>query len=266
MSRAAWCSARASPSAPATCCARAPGSSRASSSPTTRSCSRPFSASQARSSGFAVPSTASTLRPDPGTPSYGLVAGRADAGRFDHDDRGPPRRTGAMHDAPRHRAGLVRAERDRLAAGDVDQQLAVDDEEELVLVVVLVPMELAVDHAEADRGIVDASERLVEPRLVRGRFGRNVDQLEVAEGLPLGQLDVVDPAVALGEHGLGFGLDDGSVERVAREGADRVRDVQRVTTTISMRAPSSSTRSSVASTKPAVPSSLGRTVLSKCPK
>src|SRR4051794_10582620 len=88
---------------------------------------------------------------------------------------------GAVHDPARHRVALARLERHRLAALDVDDEPAVHDEEELVLVVVAVPVEVALDHAEADDGVVDARERLVEPRLVRGRLGADVDELEEAE-------------------------------------------------------------------------------------
>src|SRR3954469_2280756 len=88
---------------------------------------------------------------------------------------------GAVHDPARHRVALARLERHRLAALDVDHEPAVHDEEELVLVVVLVPVEVALDHAETDDGVVDARERLVEPRLVRGGLGADVDELEGAE-------------------------------------------------------------------------------------
>jgi len=90
---------------------------------------------------------------------------------------------------------VARLERDGVAAFDVDDEPAVHDEEELVLVVVLVPVEVALDDAEADDGVVDARQRLVEPRLVRGGLGADVDELEGAELLV--DLDVL---VALRAH------------------------------------------------------------------
>src|SRR5215216_1265871 len=45
---------------------------------------------------------------------------------------------------------------------------------------VAVPVELAFDDPEADDAVVDGRERLVEPGLVGGDLGRDVDQLEAA--------------------------------------------------------------------------------------
>ena len=87
-------------------------------------------------------------------------------GRLDHEDHGALRRrvrctTPAAPCSP----GAGRASRCRPL--DVDQQPALEDEEELVLVVVLVPVEVAVEDAQADDRVVDRRERLVEPGLVR---------------------------------------------------------------------------------------------------
>ena len=80
---------------------------------------------------------------------------------------------------------------------DVDQQPALEHEEELVLVVVLVPVEVAFDDPQAHDGVVDLGQRLVEPRLVRGGLGGDVD--ERAVGVLDVELDVVvahEPIVA----------------------------------------------------------------------
>jgi hypothetical protein len=61
----------------------------------------------------------------------------------------------------------------------VDKQQAFDGEEELVVVVVLVPVVLAFDEADADYRIVDLAEGLVEPLVILGvRDGVEVDAFE----------------------------------------------------------------------------------------
>ena len=68
------------------------------------------------------------------------------------------------------------------AVFEVDQEAALDDEEELVLAVVLVPVELAVQDAEADDAIVHPAERLVVPGFFAGvGEGLHVDELERGE-------------------------------------------------------------------------------------
>jgi hypothetical protein len=94
-----------------------------------------------------------------------------------------------VHDAPRHGVALLRVERHRVGALDVDEQPSFEDEEELVLDGVLVPVEVAVDDAEADDRVVDRRERLVEPRLVRGGLRAHVDECALAELLV--EVDVV---------------------------------------------------------------------------
>ena len=48
---------------------------------------------------------------------------------------------------------------------EIDQELAADDVEKLIFVLVLVPMVFAVDHAEAHDGFVYFAERLVIPAI-----------------------------------------------------------------------------------------------------
>jgi hypothetical protein len=72
------------------------------------------------------------------------VAGWRHADGLDHENRRPARGAGAVDRAARNGEGLVRAERDgSVALPEVYQQLTFEDEEELVLVVVLVPYESA---------------------------------------------------------------------------------------------------------------------------
>ena len=64
-------------------------------------------------------------------------------------------RAGAVHDPVGHGEALVRIERHRLVPLDVDWQLAREHEEELVFVVVLVPVKVAVEDAQAHDRVVD---------------------------------------------------------------------------------------------------------------
>jgi hypothetical protein len=149
------------------------------------------------------------------------VSGRHDAGRFDHNDRGSSRRTRAVDDPLGHAARLMLGERDRVGTFDIDQQLTVEDQKELVLVVVLVPMKISVDHTESDESIVDRCERLVEPRLMGGSLGRHVDQLKVPEDLAVGKLDVTNPIIEAGKERSRLGFHDREIDVGARERADR---------------------------------------------
>src|SRR5205814_2909439 len=68
------------------------------------------------------------------------------------------------------------------AAFEVDAERAVDDIEELVLLVVLVPMEFTLQHAEANHAVVHFAQRLVHPLLLGRALERlHVDQLERLE-------------------------------------------------------------------------------------
>src|SRR5579864_6069621 len=65
-------------------------------------------------------------------------------------------------------------------AFQVDQQLALNHIEELVVMIVLVPVILAFDHAQAHHRTVHLAKRLVVP-LVRSRIGERllIDQLQM---------------------------------------------------------------------------------------
>src|SRR5205085_4492184 len=55
-----------------------------------------------------------------------------------------------------------------------------EHEEELVLLVVLVPVEVALENAEPDDGVVHRRERLVEPGVMRRGLGTDVDVRKLA--------------------------------------------------------------------------------------
>src|SRR4051794_21717197 len=94
-----------------------------------------------------------------------------------------------MHDVARNRDPLLRLQDGRLSPFDLDLELAVENEKELVLALVLVPVELAVEHGEPNDGLVHGREGLVEPRLVPGGEGGDIELLELAELVV--QVDVV---------------------------------------------------------------------------
>jgi hypothetical protein len=54
-----------------------------------------------------------------------------------------------VHDPPRHHEALVRLERDGPLALQVDQEPPLEDDEELVLGLVAVPVEVALEDPEA---------------------------------------------------------------------------------------------------------------------
>lgn len=68
-----------------------------------------------------------------------------------------------MHNPLGNRAALMLGQGDRVGALDIDQQFPLEDEEELVLFVVLMPMEISINYPQADHGVVYGGERLVEP-------------------------------------------------------------------------------------------------------
>ena len=85
-----------------------------------------------------------------------------------------------MHHAFGNYRRLARSQVDR-ALFQIDQQLTANDIEELVFVLVFMPMIFALDHAEPHDGLVHFAQRLVVP-LVRARFDESghVDRFERA--------------------------------------------------------------------------------------
>jgi hypothetical protein len=71
-----------------------------------------------------------------------------------------------MDNTVRHDHALAGTELERAFAFDVEEQGAFEDEEQLVFNIVLVPVELAVEYADASDRIVHLAERLVPPRFL----------------------------------------------------------------------------------------------------
>src|SRR5262249_32888362 len=102
------------------------------------------------------------------------------------------RRARAVHDAPWHDEALERLELDR-AVLEVDEEAALEHEEELVVLVVLVPVVLTLEDAEADDRVVHLAERLVVPGVVALRDERG--HVDDAQGR---ELDVEVRRVGIG--------------------------------------------------------------------
>src|SRR5438067_6399345 len=86
-----------------------------------------------------------------------------------------------MHDAPGNHEALLRLQVDR-AILEIDDEVPFEDEKELIVAVVLVPVILALHHPEADDRVVDLAESLVVPALPALRHQRrHVDHAERRE-------------------------------------------------------------------------------------
>ena len=83
-----------------------------------------------------------------------LVSFRNDRSCFDHQDDRAVGGTGAVNDAFRHDEAFSRLKIDRLVF-EINDEVAVQDEEELIIVVVLVPVILTLQDAEANHRVVD---------------------------------------------------------------------------------------------------------------
>ena len=102
----------------------------------------------------------------------------ADDGRGDPRNQQEGARQGmrSVDDAARDRHSLTRAEHERLAPLYLRLKPALEHEEEFILVLMLVPIdERTVNDREADYTVIHSRERLVEPRVVCGAFGGQVD-------------------------------------------------------------------------------------------
>src|SRR5215469_4877675 len=95
--------------------------------------------------------------------AQGSVTGGDDAGLLNHEHRTAYRCDWPVKHASGYADSVSGPERDRVPAFELDLELAVEDEEELVLLVVLVPVKLAVHDAESQVEATDVDERLVVP-------------------------------------------------------------------------------------------------------
>src|SRR5271163_3968776 len=90
------------------------------------------------------------------------VAGWDNPGILDHENHGALRSAGAMQGPSWHHKALARMKLHD-ALFQVNQQLALDHIEELVVLVMFVPVIFALDDGHAHNGLIDLAERKVEP-------------------------------------------------------------------------------------------------------
>jgi len=103
------------------------------------------------------------------------VAGWLHAAPFHHQDGRPCGCSGAMYNPSRNGVPLVGFEGYRLIL-QINQKPALEDEKELVLFIVLVPMEFPLHHAKTNDTIVHLAKGLIEPLfLARGDQARHID-------------------------------------------------------------------------------------------
>ena len=95
------------------------------------------------------------------------IAGWNDCGCFNHKDYCAFRGTGAMNDALWHNKALLLGKLDTSIL-EINDETTVEDKEELVVIVVLVPMVFALHDAEANDRIVHFTQRLVVPGVGTG--------------------------------------------------------------------------------------------------
>ena len=112
----------------------------------------------------------------------GLVTGGHHALFFDHQHCATFGGAGAMFDAARHGVTLVLIECDgslAIRVAHVDEQLAFEHAEQLVLFVVVMPVKFAFKQAQTHDRIVDGRERLIKSWLIVRDLARHIDELQV---------------------------------------------------------------------------------------
>jgi len=109
------------------------------------------------------------------------IAGRDDRRGFDHENHCTLGSARAVNDALRHDVPLLRSQIDG-AVLEVNDETAVENKEELVVVVVFMPMILAAHDAQANDRVVHFAQRLVIPSVgARSDQRRNVDYAQLRE-------------------------------------------------------------------------------------
>jgi hypothetical protein len=104
------------------------------------------------------------------------ISCRDDCRSFDHENDGALRRACAVNDPFRYDVSLLRLKIDRLIF-EINDEVTVEDKEELIVIVMLVPVVLPLHHAKPGYGIVHFAKRLVVPTVGAGvDQRRNVNQ------------------------------------------------------------------------------------------
>jgi hypothetical protein len=106
------------------------------------------------------------------------IAGRNDAGGFHHQNDCSIRGAGAMPDALGNDKSLLWLQVDR-AIFEIDDEVPFQDKEELIVVLMFVPVVLALHDPEANNGVVHLAKRLVIPLIGAGfHQGPDVHQVK----------------------------------------------------------------------------------------
>ena len=110
-----------------------------------------------------------------------LISCRLNAACLKHQHDGLLGRTGPVHDPFGDGDALARIQFYRLVF-EIDEQLPFRNKEELVIIVVLMPMEFAFHDPDSHDAFIHLCQGLIEPFIGTGRHHLgNVDALEVAE-------------------------------------------------------------------------------------
>src|SRR4029453_12226451 len=118
-----------------------------------------------------------------------LVAGWCNPSPLDHEDHASLWSPRPMHHPFGNRKPLSGCELDR-PAFQVNYEAPLDHVEELILLVVLMPVELALHDAEPYDGLVHSTQRLVIPRVLAG-IDECLNVNELQGSVPLVQVDRV---------------------------------------------------------------------------
>jgi hypothetical protein len=106
------------------------------------------------------------------------VTGWDDGRGFDHEDDCSIRCPSAMNDTLRNYEALSRLQIDRLVF-KVDHEVAIQDKEEFIVVVMLVPVVFALHNAQPHDGFIHLAEGLVVPLVRAGPYqSRYIDDRE----------------------------------------------------------------------------------------
>ena len=91
-----------------------------------------------------------------------VISGRDDRRSFDHENYGTVRSARTVDNALRYDESLLRPKVDG-STFEVDDEVTFEDKEELIVVVVLVPVVLTLQDTKPNHGIVDSAKGLVVP-------------------------------------------------------------------------------------------------------
>jgi len=90
------------------------------------------------------------------------IAGGGDCRSFDHEDDRTHRRTRTVHNPLGDHEALLRPKVDGPAL-QINDEVSFEDEEELIIAIVLVPVVLALQHPKPNDGVIHLAKGLVVP-------------------------------------------------------------------------------------------------------